>query len=114
MTKNSSIKASFTIKNTGKVKGKEIVQLYIQDPFASATRPVKELKGFKAIELEPGATQEVSFTLTESDLKFYSAKELGIEKDNTFLYVLGFILILGVGYYIYKVFFKKKKKFFDK
>ena len=50
----------------------------------------------------------------EAVLKFYSAKELGIEKDNTFLYVLGFILILGVGYYIYKVFFKKKKKFFDK
>ena len=54
MTKNTSIEASIVVKNTGKVKGKEVVQLYIQDPYASATRPVKELKGFKVIELEAG------------------------------------------------------------
>jgi len=52
--------------------------------------------------------------IVETTLKFYTAKELGIEKNNTFLYILGFILILGVGYYIYKAFFKKRKKFFDK
>ena len=89
MTKNSSIKASITIKNTGKVKGKEIVQLYIQDPFASATRPVKELKGFKAIELEPGATREVSFTLTESDLKFYSANQKWEAEPGTYHVFIG-------------------------
>jgi beta-glucosidase len=89
MTKNSSIKASITIKNTGKVKGKEIVQLYIQDPFASATRPVKELKGFKAIELEPGASQEVSFTLTESDLKFYSANQKWEAEPGTYHVFIG-------------------------
>ncbi|PRY85761.1 beta-glucosidase BglX [Mongoliibacter ruber] len=59
------------VRNTGSVKGKEVVQLYIRDKVASITRPVKELKGFKKISIDPGQTVEVSFELTVEDLKFY-------------------------------------------
>ena len=76
LEKDSSIKVSIEIKNTGKLKGKEVVQLYIKDRFASVTRPVRELKGFELVELNPGETKIVSFEISESLLKFYSAKEV--------------------------------------
>ena len=75
MTKKSSIKASVTVTNIGKVHGKEVVQLYLQDPYASAVRPVKELKGFEMIELLPGASKEVTFTISEELLKFYNVHQ---------------------------------------
>lgn len=59
------------VRNTGSVQGKEVVQLYIRDKVASITRPVKELKGFKKISIDPGQTVDVSFELTVEDLKFY-------------------------------------------
>lgn len=63
------------VKNTGKYKGKETVQLYIRDLVSSVTRPVKELRGFQQITLEPGEQKEVSFSLEKRDLGFYN-KEL--------------------------------------
>jgi beta-glucosidase len=54
-----------TVKNTGARAGDEVVQLYTQDLFASATRPVKELKGFRRIRLEPGESREVKLILTK-------------------------------------------------
>jgi beta-glucosidase len=60
-----------TVTNTGKVAGEEVVQLYVRDLVASVTRPVKELKGFQKIMLQPGESREVKFTLTERDLSFY-------------------------------------------
>lgn len=60
------------VKNTGNRKGKEVVQLYIRDVVASVTRPVKELKGFKLIELEPGDKKAINFELTEKELGFYN------------------------------------------
>lgn len=62
---------SADISNTGSRAGDEVVQLYVHDPQASVTRPVKELKGFKRISLEPGETRTVSFTLAASQLAFY-------------------------------------------
>ncbi len=76
LKKDSSIKVSIELKNTGKLKGKEVVQLYIKDRFASVTRPVRELKGFELVELSPGESKVVSFEISESLLKFYSAKEV--------------------------------------
>ena len=76
LEKDSSIKVSIEIKNTGKLKGKEVVQMYIKDRFASVTRPVRELKGFELVELNPGETKIVSFEISESLLKFYSANEV--------------------------------------
>ena len=60
-----------TVKNTGTRAGKETVQLYIQDLVGSVTRPVKELKGFQKIELQPGESKDVSFTITDENLKFF-------------------------------------------
>ena len=66
--------ASIEISNTGDFKGKEVVQLYLHDKYASATRPVKELKGFEIIELDPGKSKKVSFKITKKMLEFYYEK----------------------------------------
>lgn len=57
------------IKNSGKVAGKEVVQLYIRDKKSSVVRPVKELKGFQKIELNPGESKQVSFEIGYKELK---------------------------------------------
>lgn len=69
---NETLTASVTITNTGLVAGKETVQLYIRDLVGSSTRPVKELKGFKKIDLLAGESKTVSFSITTDDLKFYN------------------------------------------
>jgi len=66
------ITASVNVTNTGTRKGKETVQMYIRQMVGSIARPVKELKGFKQITLEPGETQKVSFNISVEDLKFYN------------------------------------------
>jgi len=66
------IKVSFEVKNTGKVKGSEIVQLYIRDEISSVIRPVKELKGFEKVSLEPGEKKTVEFILNHELLGFYN------------------------------------------
>ena len=65
------VKASVTVTNTGDVAGEEVVQLYIRDLAASIVRPVKELKGFQKVSLEPGESTEVSFTLVPDTFAFY-------------------------------------------
>jgi beta-glucosidase len=69
--KGEKIEVSVEVTNTGNFDGKEVVQLYINDPAASIVRPVKELKGFELIELKKGETKTVQFTLTDSALGFY-------------------------------------------
>ena len=64
--------ATVTVKNTGAVTGKEVVQLYIRDLVGSVTRPVQELKGFQKIELAPGASKKISFEITPALLAFYN------------------------------------------
>ncbi|MDT0676570.1 beta-glucosidase BglX [Autumnicola musiva] len=75
MDENAEITASVSVTNTGKVTGKEVVQLYLQDIVASKTRPVKELKGFKMVELSPGESKTVEFSINEKMLEFYSANK---------------------------------------
>ncbi|MCM8569017.1 beta-glucosidase BglX [Gramella jeungdoensis] len=70
---DESLTASVTVTNTGKYKGEEVVQLYINDPVASVSRPVKELKGFEKIELQPGESKQVEFNISTEDLKFYNS-----------------------------------------
>jgi len=62
---------SVTIENTGDMSGQEIIQLYVRDVASTLVRPVKELKGFEKIHLEPGESQIVHFTLTPRDLSYY-------------------------------------------
>ncbi len=70
---NKKLTVTVDIKNTGKVAGKEVVQLYIRDLVGSITRPVKELKGFDKIEIAPGQTKKVVFEITPELLKFYNS-----------------------------------------
>jgi beta-glucosidase len=60
---DGSVKVTVDVRNTGKVSGDEVVQLYVRDVVSSVTRPVKELKGFKRVTLAPGAATTVEFTL---------------------------------------------------
>jgi beta-glucosidase len=59
------------LTNTGRRAGSEVVQLYIRDRVSSVTRPVKELKGFRKVWLEPGETRTVSLDITPESLAFY-------------------------------------------
>ena len=71
MTEQGSITASVTVTNSGNYDADEIVQLYIHDPAARLSRPVKELKGFKRISLKKGESKTVEFTITADLLKYY-------------------------------------------
>lgn len=85
-----SFKVSVIVKNTGNVKGKEVVQLYIRDLIGSITRPVKELKGFELISLEPNQEIKVSFNLTKDELGFFNDKgEFIIEPGDFKVFVGG-------------------------
>ncbi len=70
ITPAGSVTVTVDVQNTGTVSGDEVVQLYTHDPFASVTRPVKELKGFKRITLNPGEKKTLSFTLGKEELSF--------------------------------------------
>lgn len=67
------LKISVKVTNKGNFEAEEVVQLYIHDLFGSATRPVKELKGFQKIKLKPGEEKNVIFTITPKDLRFYDS-----------------------------------------
>lgn len=85
----NSIKVSATVENTGKMTGKEVVQLYVHDKVASVVRPVKELKGFQKISLAPGASQKVTFILTDKELGFYNHDYKFVVEPGTFGVMVG-------------------------
>ncbi|MCL4481938.1 MAG: glycoside hydrolase family 3 C-terminal domain-containing protein, partial [Bacteroidetes bacterium] len=68
------LKVKCSISNSGPVAGAEVVQLYIHDDNASVERPVKELKGFKKIFLQPGETKQVDFVINREDLSFWDTQ----------------------------------------
>ena len=67
-----SLQVSITVKNTGSRRGTETVQLYVTDKVGSVARPMRQLKGFTKLTLEPGESKDAVFTLTSEDLKFYT------------------------------------------
>jgi len=71
VTANDKFTVSVKVKNTGKRSGSEVVQLYISDLKSSLPRPIKELKGFKKIQLNAGEEQIVSFTIDKKALQFF-------------------------------------------
>ncbi|MFH1523642.1 MAG: glycoside hydrolase family 3 C-terminal domain-containing protein [Chloroflexota bacterium] len=71
------IKVTLKVKNAGKVAGKEVVQLYVSDPQSALPRPPKELKGFAKVDLKPGQSKMVSFTLDERSLAYYDPVKKG-------------------------------------
>lgn len=75
LSSEGSLVVTVRVTNTGSVTGKEVVQLYIGDDQCSVLRPVKELKHFQKIQLAPGQSQDVVFTLTPQDLQFYNEQQ---------------------------------------
>jgi beta-glucosidase len=69
--RNGRLEASVTVTNTGRRKGDEVVQLYLHDPVASISQPVRRLRGFERVTLDPGQSRTVTFTLDKSDFGFY-------------------------------------------
>ncbi len=89
MTDDSKITVSVNVKNTGAVAGKEVVQMYIQDKFASVVRPVRELKGFEKIFLEPGEEKTVTFEIEEKMLRFYNQDMEYVSESGEFAVYVG-------------------------
>jgi beta-glucosidase len=84
-----NIHVSVNVKNTGALKGKEAVLVYINDVAASVTRPNKQLKAFKKVELAPGQTESLSFTLTPYDLSFIGVDLKRIVEPGDFKVMVG-------------------------
>ena len=72
MKKSESITVSVNIRNSGSVKGEEVVQLYLRDKVGSVVRPIIELKDFQKITLNRGETKTVEFTIDSQKLSFYN------------------------------------------
>ncbi|MFA9392519.1 MAG: glycoside hydrolase family 3 N-terminal domain-containing protein [Prolixibacteraceae bacterium] len=68
---DESVKVFADLTNTGKIKGDEVVQMYIRDELSNVTRPVKELKDFKRVTLEPGETKTITLEITPDKLKYW-------------------------------------------
>jgi beta-glucosidase len=78
---NGPITVSFDVRNTGSRAGAEVAQVYVGDPSASVPRPVKELKGFVRVELQPGESRRVSVTLNRRSLAYWDVKSHGWKVD---------------------------------
>ncbi len=87
---DNSLTATVTVKNTGTVAGKEIVQLYIKDEQSSLPRPLKELKGFQKIALQAGEEKVVTFIVDQSMLSYYNdIKESWVAEPGKFELLIG-------------------------
>ena len=80
---------SVDVTNSGAVRGDEVVQLYIRDDVSSVTRPVKELRGFRRITLNPGETKTVEFTLGPEELSFLNRDMHRVVEPGTFTIMVG-------------------------
>lgn len=88
-TGNDTLEVSIDVTNTGEFIGEEVVQLYIRDIVASVARPIKELKGFSKVKLNPGETKRVKFMLSNEDLRFYDSNLNYIWEEGEFQIMVG-------------------------
>ena len=77
------------VTNTGKRAGCEVVQLYIRDLVSSVTRPIKELKGFRKVPLEPGESTTVTFNITPAELSFFDVNMKYVVEPGDFEIMVG-------------------------
>ncbi|MEP3387971.1 MAG: beta-glucosidase BglX [Reichenbachiella sp.] len=89
LNSNGELKVSFELTNTGVLPGVETVQLYIRDHVGTITRPVKELKKFQRVVLNPKETKTLELTLSSSDLKFYNAENEFVLESGQFSVFVG-------------------------
>ena len=95
---NENLSVTVDVKNSGEIAGKEVVQLYVCDMYGSISRPVKQLKGFEKIKLDPGETKQVRFTISPDQLSFIGRNNLRtIEPGDFEIYIsdlkIGFKLV---------------------
>jgi beta-glucosidase len=86
---NETIPVSFVIQNTGKYAGEEVVQLYLRDMVSQPLRPIKELKDFKKILLQPGEIRHLTFNIKRDELSFYNDKLERITQPGAFQVMIG-------------------------
>ena len=89
MSESETIDVSFTLTNSGKSAGEEVVQLYLHDLVASLVRPVKELKGFQKIMLKPGESKTIHFSIDNQKLSFYNNKLEWVSEPGQFNLMIG-------------------------
>jgi beta-glucosidase len=89
MKDNDILSVSLMVQNTGKYAGEEVVQLYLRDMVSQPVRPVKELKDFKKILLQPGETRRITFNIRKDELSFYNDKLERIVQPGTFQIMIG-------------------------
>lgn len=89
INRRENVNISVNVKNTGALKGQETVLLYLNDVVASVTRPVKQLKGFEKVELQPGEEKRLRFTLTPRDLSFIGVDMRRIVEPGEFKVTIG-------------------------
>ena len=85
----NDIKVSVTVTNDGKLRGDEVVELYLTDEKASTPRPVRQLEGFKRISLDPGESKEVEFTLKPRQLSIINKKNKRVLEPGYFTISVG-------------------------
>lgn len=86
---NETIKVSFQLKNTGKVAGEEVAQLYLKDKFGSVVRPVLELRDFQKVKLNAGESKTIEFTIDKEKLSFYNDKVEWVAEPGDFEVMIG-------------------------
>ncbi len=86
---SGSVDVNVDVENTGRREGDEVVQLYIRDVVASRVRPVKELKGFQRVTLQPGERRTLTFKLTPAELSFYNQEMRFVVEPGTFKVMAG-------------------------
>ena len=82
-------KVTLDVSNTGAVRGDEVAQLYIHQQVSSVTRPVKELRGFRRVSLNPGETRQIEFTLGPEELSFLNREMQRVVEPGTFEVMVG-------------------------
>ena len=89
ITENGQVKVTVDVTNTGKIKGKEAVLLYLTDMFGTVSRQNKQLKGFEKIELAPGQTKTVTFTIGWDEMSFIGLSNKRIVEPGEFMVTVG-------------------------
>src|SRR6185437_2657663 len=89
MKAGGTLQASVTVTNTGDRAGATVVQLYLNQPMASVSRPVKMLRGFSRVDLKPGESRVVSFPITDDDLAFYNQQMKRVVEPGKFNVYIG-------------------------
>jgi beta-glucosidase len=89
MKPSDSVQVTVEVTNSGKRAGDEVVQLYIHQPVASATRPVKELRGFQRVTLQPGESKPVTFAITPQSLWYWNAEMKRVVEPGEFEIMTG-------------------------